>query len=151
MDGALFHCVKMKSIPDGSAAVAVTVDSNGAIYQARMVAGSAGIHVISSRGVLDSGEPRGYITRPTRKPIPQYTEREPEPEYGLGSLQPVSGSWMYKVIEDQEGDTTGAEQLRICLGGRRNLDVKNPGKSEAIQSASAGKENITLGGIGQGA
>lgn len=46
LDETLFHCIEMKSIPDGSAAVAVTVDNNSAIYKARMVAGSVGIRSI---------------------------------------------------------------------------------------------------------
>jgi hypothetical protein len=55
LDGTLYHKVNTDNIPEGHAAVPVTVDDNGRIYKTRMVAGSVGICNTSSGDILDEG------------------------------------------------------------------------------------------------
>ena len=55
LDGTLYYKVNTDNIPEGHAAVPVTVDDNGGIYKTRMVAGSVGICNTSSGDILDEG------------------------------------------------------------------------------------------------
>jgi hypothetical protein len=144
LDGTLYHCIDADTIPDGSAAVPVTVDDNGHVYKARMVAGSVGIRVTSSGDVLDSRE-LIYITGPDGRRVSQYMDSGPES--GSDSLQPVSGWWMYKVVEHPEGGTSEDEQLLRYSARWRNSIAKNASENNAVELGTTSDKNVILTGI----
>ncbi|KAF2966107.1 hypothetical protein GQX73_g7479 [Xylaria multiplex] len=126
LDGVLYHRVNTDNIPDAFVSVPVTVDDNGTIYKTRMVAGSVGIEVSSSREFLDEsfthyesdssaslygGEQESLAVRP------QVNEAT-----GLDSIRPFSGWWMYEVLDKDDSKqtkrrTAQAAQSRSQHGG----------------------------------
>jgi hypothetical protein len=119
LDGTLYHKVDTDDIPDGHAAVPVTVDDNGRIYDTRMVAGSVGISVTSSGDILDEGYGRNGIGSFTYGPNGEVVPHVMDPRVGqlsgLDSLQPVSGWWIYEVDEAKEGRNGEKERLETYL------------------------------------
>lgn len=113
LGGALYHKVDLKKIPSGCTSVPVKVDDNGTPFETRMVAGSMGIRVTSSGGLLDESRTHGgpgafVVDRETAKFKPYvYQPATPSGKPGLDSLQPESGWWMYELKEEyKEKDST---------------------------------------------
>lgn len=95
LDGTLFHKVNTKDIPDAFVSVPVKIDDNGDIHYTRMVAGSVGIQVSSSGETVEA---RPVFQRPGNGA----EEQKPEDKPGLDTLQPVSGWWMYELVEGSD-------------------------------------------------
>ena len=111
----LYHKVDLDKIPSGCTSVPVKVDDNGTQYETRMVAGSVGIRVTSSGGLLDESRTHGdrgiyVMDRETRECKPYvYEPATPSGEPGLDSLQPESGWWMYELKEENKGKDSSAQ------------------------------------------
>ena len=76
LDDQPYHTIDMSQIPPGFAGVPVTVDDNGYVYMARMVAGSVAIRATKSEEWKESGGE------------------------GEDTLAPEVGWWMFKVKDD---------------------------------------------------
>ncbi|KAI0096544.1 hypothetical protein F4814DRAFT_435045 [Daldinia grandis] len=90
LDGTLFHIVDMSDIQDAYTSVPVTVDDNGEIHNTRLVAGSIGMAVSTSGELLES---ESSYFKPGRPELSDKT--------GPDTLQPVSGWWMYELLEEE--------------------------------------------------
>jgi hypothetical protein len=125
LDGTLYHMVETDDIPDGHAAVPVTVDDHGVIYKTRMVAGSVGISVTSSGNILDEGydHNNSYIFPygSNGQMAPHVMEPQPGLRPGLDSLQPVSGWWIYEESKAVEGTGGEIERLKTFLEDDEDL------------------------------
>lgn len=106
-DGTLYIKIDTDDIPDGHAAVLVTVDDNGQIYKTRMVASSVSISVSSSGNILKEAHGhnnnRSFTYGPNGELVPYAMEPQLGQVPGLDSLQPVSGWWIYEETEVAEG------------------------------------------------
>ncbi|KAI8965008.1 hypothetical protein F5Y11DRAFT_314353 [Daldinia sp. FL1419] len=91
LDGTLFHTIDMADIPDAFSSVPMTVDDNGTIHETRLVAGSIGMAVSTSGEFIESKS--SYFR--TGKP-------EISNETGPDTLQPVSGWWMYELLDGEK-------------------------------------------------
>ncbi|KAF3070595.1 hypothetical protein GL218_00096 [Daldinia childiae] len=89
LDGTVFHIIDMADIPDAFASVPVTVNDNGVIHETRLVAGSIGM-AVSSSGELVELESSYFMNGRT----------ELSDKTGPDTLQPVSGWWMYELVEE---------------------------------------------------
>ncbi|KAI1378088.1 hypothetical protein F4677DRAFT_414398 [Hypoxylon crocopeplum] len=105
LDGTLFHRVDTEDIPDAFVSVPVTVDDNGTIYHTRMVAGSVGIEVSSSGETLEEMPPRKRQRLLSHQPLTTSAAQELSRTTGPDSLKPVSGWWMYELIEAGDDKT----------------------------------------------
>ena len=116
IDGTLFHRVNTEKIPSGFVSVPVTVDDNGTIYKTKMVAGSVGIEVRSSGLPVDESyshsDPITFRIGPNGERVPSTVQPEVRETVGLDSIQPASGWWMYKVLDDPKVDKVGHETRR---------------------------------------
>ena len=97
IDGTLYHRVDTNDIPEGYVSLPVTVDDNGVIHKSRMVAGSVGIQLRSSGLPVDESQvgnhgPGGY-------PV------------NLDTIQPVSGWWIYEIVDDVKGGNDRREVI----------------------------------------
>jgi hypothetical protein len=121
----LYHRLNIKEIPDGSASVPVTVDDNGDVYKARMVAGSVAFRVTSGGEMLPIRRyPIGYDRGANGGIILRYREPPPVPQPGLDSLQPISVWWIYKVDETTEGKKTQEEERMEELMAERMAELQ---------------------------
>ncbi|KAL8724575.1 MAG: hypothetical protein Q9166_007870 [cf. Caloplaca sp. 2 TL-2023] len=115
IEGTLYHRVDTNDIPNGYVSVPVTVDDNGHVYKTRMLAGSVGIQLRSSGLPVDDSQaciygpgfawgPNGDIT---------YTGGGPGVGYpvDLDTIQPVSGWWMYEILDEVEGGNETIESV----------------------------------------
>lgn len=110
IDGTLFHRVDTEDIPEAYVSVPVTVDDNGVEYKTRMVAGSVGIQAWSSGSPLDESQWQGYPNTPSSGS-----------NVGLDSIQPVSGWWMYELVDgDENEDNSGKMETRAQLPRARD-------------------------------
>ncbi|KAI9763705.1 MAG: hypothetical protein M1840_009178 [Geoglossum simile] len=94
LDDVAYSRIDTEDIPPGFTSVPVKVDDNGDEYDAVMIAGLVGIKVTSS------GDPSA--------PVRQWwygrgTEVE-EPIFGLDTLQPESGWWIFRKGEDKQAN-----------------------------------------------
>ncbi|PLN82437.1 hypothetical protein BDW42DRAFT_166821 [Aspergillus taichungensis] len=112
LDDALSRRVDTDDVPSGYASVPVTVDDNGKIYDAMMLAGLVGIQATSSRTMLDGTSDRGNSRSP------------PTEEAGLDSIQPLSGWWMYEKerAEDVENRTREMQNIRQEISDMASQD-----------------------------
>jgi hypothetical protein len=79
LDDVLYHRIESTDIPPGYALVPVKVEDEKIIYDTHMIAGSVGISLSSSGGVMKS--PRGKGAGAV----------------GLDTMQPASGWWIFEV------------------------------------------------------
>lgn len=84
LDKVFSHRIDMEDLPCGYTSVPVTLDNNGTIYKAQMIADLAGIQATSSGRLLDQTK-LSYDRNGRRVSVA--TIQEP----GLDSIQPVSG------------------------------------------------------------
>lgn len=115
LDGVLYHRVNTQDIPCGFVSVPVTVDDNGEVYHTKMVAGSFGIEVTSSGGMLDGGadhdDDDSYEIHDDGELVShQYTPGAPTEQSGLDTVQPLSGWLMYE--KESEEDAAARETRR---------------------------------------
>lgn len=129
LDDALSRRVDTDKVPSGYASVPVTVDDNGDIFDAMMLAGSVGIQATSSGAMLDgtSGHANSEVYRRTSRggyEVIPYSDSAPTEEAGLDSIQPLSGWWMYEKerAEDAENRTREMQNISDELSGLRSRD-----------------------------
>jgi hypothetical protein len=138
LDGTLYHKVNTDNIPDGHAAVPVTVDDNGRLYETRMVAGSVGICVTSSGDILDEGRGhnnnRRFTCSPNGELVPYDMEPQPGQFPGLDSLQPVSGWWLYEVAEAPKGGNGEKKRLEAYLEDSEDLKLSRKNTDTATSN-----------------
>ncbi|KAH7114140.1 hypothetical protein B0J13DRAFT_460411 [Dactylonectria estremocensis] len=114
IDDTLYHRINTDAIPVGWAGAPIEVNDNGTMYKTMMVAGSMGMHISSSREMLDRSQrecdtitanadgwqvvKRGKIKESV---IPR--DEGDDLEIGPDTIQPVIGWWMYE-LETTQGD-----------------------------------------------
>jgi hypothetical protein len=100
LDGTLYHRIDIKDIPNGYVSVPVLVDDNGQEFKTKMVAGSVGIAVSSSGEKLDAtGKHRSWVSGGHMQRLFEDITPVVGDVTGLDSLQPVTGWWMYELVE----------------------------------------------------
>ncbi|KAI1822680.1 hypothetical protein F4861DRAFT_376595 [Xylaria intraflava] len=101
LGGTLFHRVDTEDIPDGYVSVPVKVIEDRE-YKTRMVAGSVGIEVRSSGERIDKSrshnDPNSFSIQ-NGQFVPSVVVPEVVDATALDSLQPVSGWWMYELVD----------------------------------------------------
>ena len=102
LDGALYHRVDMRYIPVGYASVPVKVDDNGVLHETIMVAGSVGIRAWSSGQTLEQPE-SGY--RVSDRNAQEQSSGTDTLTVGLDSIQPLSGWWMFRKLDEKAPDS----------------------------------------------
>lgn len=106
LDGVLYHRVDTEDIPAGFASVPVMVNDNGVVYETKMVAGSLGIEVSRSGGMLDPGyghaDEQSFEIVDGKSVEVNYVVEEATKGPGLDTLQPLSGWVMYEVKSEAE-------------------------------------------------
>lgn len=89
LDGVKYQRIDIENVPPGCMGVPVTINDNGNVFDARMVAGSAGIKA--------SVIPR----EPGAKPAQPPRSRQQKPPVGPeAALEPVVGWWIFSVKEE---------------------------------------------------
>lgn len=118
LNDVLSRRVDTAEIPSCFASVPVTVDDNGKIYDAVMLAGLVGIQATSSGEMLDDTTHHQESHRFRRGPNGEwepiiYTPSPATEEAGLDSIQPLSGWWMYEKERAEDAEERAREIQRI--------------------------------------
>jgi hypothetical protein len=93
VDGVKYHRVDTDDIPNEFASVPVKTDDNGTEYHTKMLAGAIGIQATSS-GDSSPGE-----------------EEDAREDKKLGSLQSLSGWFMFEIDKDTKPETNPWDDL----------------------------------------
>ena len=140
IDGTLYHRVDTNDIPNGYVSLPVTVDDNGVIHKTRMVAGSVGIQLRSSGLPVDESQANMYGPRSAWGSNGDTTYAGGGPGVGypvnLDTLQPVSGWWMYEIIDDDKGgnDQPGTVGSRFHSHGLPGSSLKTENRRSSKDS-----------------
>lgn len=100
LDGTVFHKVDIEDVPAAYVSVPVLLIDNGNRIKTEMIAGSVGIAASSSKGKLNNDTSFiGWVARWFAKLASKVVKPEASNAVGLDSIQPISGWWMYKLVE----------------------------------------------------
>ncbi|KAI2721080.1 hypothetical protein DTO012A7_5290 [Penicillium roqueforti] len=130
LDAVLSRRIDTDDVPSGFASVPVTIDDNGVVYDAVMLAGLIGIQATSSGAMLDGTRDHNdsgvfqYNASGQLEPI-VYSISPPTEEAALDSIQPLSGWWIHekKRAKETEDRTVEKKELRTTDRALGALDA----------------------------